>query len=120
PQAYFCSEPITAVNWNMSMPRMAGVGAVLLRPSALRGFCTKVVAEATKAPTPAAIVSKPKGSLGSRLRSFATGFAVAGTMSGYALYFKVQWANEELSAMVREAAARQAQIERRLSALEGR
>ncbi|CAE7597979.1 unnamed protein product [Symbiodinium pilosum] len=63
---------------------------------------------------------KPKSSLGSRLRSFITGFTVAGTLSGYALYYKVQWANEELAAMVREAAARQAQIERRLSQLDGR
>ncbi|OLP85449.1 hypothetical protein AK812_SmicGene33572 [Symbiodinium microadriaticum] len=46
----------------------------------------------------------------------------AGTLSGYALYYKVQWANEELAAMVhvRETAARQAQIERRLSQLDGR
>ncbi|CAE7209539.1 unnamed protein product, partial [Symbiodinium natans] len=64
--------------------------------------------------------AKPKSSLGSRLRSFMAGFTVAGTLSGYALYYKVQWANEELAAMVRETAARQAQIERRLSQLDGR
>ncbi|CAE7252302.1 unnamed protein product [Symbiodinium microadriaticum] len=63
---------------------------------------------------------KKKAPLGSRLRSFIAGFTVAGTLSGYALYYKVQWANEELAAMVRETAARQAQIERRLSQLDGR
>mmetsp|Transcript_104430 Transcript_104430/g.248435 ORF Transcript_104430/g.248435 Transcript_104430/m.248435 type:complete len:102 (-) Transcript_104430:31-336(-) len=62
----------------------------------------------------------PRAPLGSRLRSFMAGFTVAGTLSGYALYYKVQWANEELAAMVREAAARQAQVERRLSQLENR
>ena len=62
----------------------------------------------------------PRTTVGSRLRSFIGGFTVAGTMSGYALYYKVQWANEELAAMVRETAARQAQIERRLSQLESR
>ena len=56
--------------------------------------------------------------VGSRLRSFTMGFAVAGTVSGLALYFQVQTANEELSAMVRDVAAKQAQLERRLAALE--
>ncbi|CAL1149146.1 unnamed protein product [Cladocopium goreaui] len=69
-------------------------------------------------------VKQPKAAarttLGSRLRSFIMGFTVAGTLSGYALYYKVQWTNEELAAMVRETAARQAQIERRLSQLESR
>eukprot|EP00441_Pelagodinium_beii_P015214 CAMPEP_0197653438 /NCGR_PEP_ID=MMETSP1338-20131121/35504_1 /TAXON_ID=43686 ORGANISM="Pelagodinium beii, Strain RCC1491" /NCGR_SAMPLE_ID=MMETSP1338 /ASSEMBLY_ACC=CAM_ASM_000754 /LENGTH=96 /DNA_ID=CAMNT_0043228549 /DNA_START=42 /DNA_END=332 /DNA_ORIENTATION=+ len=93
-----------------------GVTSLLaLRPStkAVRGFCAVSTEVAAKK-------AKPKAPLGSRFRSFVTGFTVAGTLSGYALYYKVQWANEELSAMVREAAARQAQIERRLSALEGR
>mmetsp|Transcript_67706 Transcript_67706/g.214229 ORF Transcript_67706/g.214229 Transcript_67706/m.214229 type:complete len:117 (-) Transcript_67706:139-489(-) len=76
-----------------------------------RGFCA--AAEATKAP-------KATDSFGSRLRSFTAGFAVAGTLSGYALFFKVHLASEELAATVREAAHRQAQIERRLTALEKR
>ncbi|CAK9108958.1 unnamed protein product [Durusdinium trenchii] len=42
---------------------------------------------------------KARSSLGSRLRSFLAGFTVAGTLSGYAIYYKVQWANEELAAM---------------------
>uniref|UniRef100_A0A7S0BBI9 Uncharacterized protein n=2 Tax=Pyrodinium bahamense TaxID=73915 RepID=A0A7S0BBI9_9DINO len=63
---------------------------------------------------------KKTGSFASRIRSFAAGFAVAGTLSGYALFFKVQMASEELAATVREAAYRQAQIERRLTALEKR
>mmetsp|Transcript_7158 Transcript_7158/g.9260 ORF Transcript_7158/g.9260 Transcript_7158/m.9260 type:complete len:115 (-) Transcript_7158:339-683(-) len=74
----------------------------------LRGFCAKA-----EAPKP-----KKTGSLASRLLSFAAGAAVAGTLAGYALFFKVHLASEELAATVREAAYRQAQIERRLAALE--
>eukprot|EP00413_Alexandrium_margalefii_P023276 CAMPEP_0204564258 /NCGR_PEP_ID=MMETSP0661-20131031/34781_1 /ASSEMBLY_ACC=CAM_ASM_000606 /TAXON_ID=109239 /ORGANISM="Alexandrium margalefi, Strain AMGDE01CS-322" /LENGTH=118 /DNA_ID=CAMNT_0051571887 /DNA_START=79 /DNA_END=435 /DNA_ORIENTATION=- len=90
-------------------PGAAGRRAVL----GLRGFCA----------APAAEVPKPKvktATFGSRLRSFAAGFAIAGTLSGYALFFKVQLASEELAAAVREAAYRQSQIERRLTALEKR
>eukprot|EP00931_Biecheleriopsis_adriatica_P097617 TRINITY_DN71433_c0_g1_i1.p1 TRINITY_DN71433_c0_g1~~TRINITY_DN71433_c0_g1_i1.p1 ORF type:complete len:101 (-),score=21.54 TRINITY_DN71433_c0_g1_i1:62-364(-) len=100
----------------MATLQRATAGVSFLRPvvgAAARSFCavsTEVVKKKEKAKAP----------LGSRLRSFVAGFTVAGTLSGYALYYQVQWANEELSAMVREAAARQAAIERRLSMLEGR
>mmetsp|Transcript_102059 Transcript_102059/g.202614 ORF Transcript_102059/g.202614 Transcript_102059/m.202614 type:complete len:100 (+) Transcript_102059:67-366(+) len=76
-----------------------------------RAFCALVEAAPRKA---------AGAGLASRLRSCATGFMFAGTLSAYALYFKVQWHNEELSAMIREAAHRQAQIERRLAVLERR
>mmetsp|Transcript_95863 Transcript_95863/g.254648 ORF Transcript_95863/g.254648 Transcript_95863/m.254648 type:complete len:121 (-) Transcript_95863:121-483(-) len=89
------------------LPRAAQRSTAL----AWRGFCA-----AAEAPKP----KKSTGSFGSRLRGFLAGFTVAGTLSGYALFFKVQLASEELAATVREAAHRQAQIERRLTALEKR
>eukprot|EP00438_Fugacium_kawagutii_P011749 Skav222923 [mRNA] locus=scaffold1489:312728:315284:+ [translate_table: standard] len=93
-----------------TLPRMATFGPA----AASRRTFSEVTTE-VKQPAKAA-----RTTLGSRLRSFIMGFTVAGTMSGYALYYKVQWTNEELAAMVRETAARQAVIERRLSQLESR
>merc|ERR1712061_314980 len=61
-----------------------------------RGFCAAVG------------VPKTSTSFGSRLMSFATGFTIASTLAGYTLFFKVHETSEELSAMVRDAAARQA------------
>mmetsp|Transcript_4855 Transcript_4855/g.9915 ORF Transcript_4855/g.9915 Transcript_4855/m.9915 type:complete len:135 (-) Transcript_4855:98-502(-) len=110
-------------SWLAGAPPRAGVAqrvavvaatpaaAVASAAAGRRAFCAAVEVASKK---------KAAGSFGSRLRSFLAGFAVAGTLSGYALYFKVQWASEELGAMVREAAARQAAIERRLVALEKR
>merc|ERR1712008_118258 len=78
-----------------------------------RAFCAVVEAAPRKAGT-----GKAGAGIASRLRSFGVGFTVAGILSAYALYFKVEWANEELSAMMREVMHRQAQIERRLAVLE--
>mmetsp|Transcript_20176 Transcript_20176/g.56230 ORF Transcript_20176/g.56230 Transcript_20176/m.56230 type:complete len:115 (+) Transcript_20176:110-454(+) len=91
----------------------------MLQLPAARSFCAPAVVE-KKAEAPKAAPKKSSGGFGSRVKSFAVGFALASAASGYALFFKVQLASEELAAMVREAAARQAQIERRLAALEGK
>eukprot|EP00927_Polykrikos_kofoidii_P028307 TRINITY_DN24737_c0_g1_i1.p1 TRINITY_DN24737_c0_g1~~TRINITY_DN24737_c0_g1_i1.p1 ORF type:complete len:142 (+),score=28.46 TRINITY_DN24737_c0_g1_i1:63-428(+) len=64
--------------------------------------------------------AKPKvvSTFGSRLRSFSFGFAVAGTLTSYMLFMKVQWASEELNAMLRDVALRQAKNEAKLAQLE--
>lgn len=56
---------------------------------------------------------------GKRLKSFTFGFTGAGLIAAGLLFVQVQMQGEELQGMVREAASRQAAIERRLAALEG-
>mmetsp|Transcript_68772 Transcript_68772/g.165055 ORF Transcript_68772/g.165055 Transcript_68772/m.165055 type:complete len:112 (+) Transcript_68772:62-397(+) len=58
--------------------------------------------------------------LRARLRSFLMGFSVAAAVASYAVVVKVQWFAEEMNFIVAEAAGRQANIERRLAALEKR
>eukprot|EP00427_Karlodinium_veneficum_P049440 CAMPEP_0169228178 /NCGR_PEP_ID=MMETSP1016-20121227/24699_1 /TAXON_ID=342587 /ORGANISM="Karlodinium micrum, Strain CCMP2283" /LENGTH=49 /DNA_ID=CAMNT_0009306947 /DNA_START=230 /DNA_END=379 /DNA_ORIENTATION=- len=48
------------------------------------------------------------------------GFLTAGTLFGYILFFKVHLASEELNSALRGMAATQADIERRLSILDGK
>mmetsp|Transcript_68773 Transcript_68773/g.165058 ORF Transcript_68773/g.165058 Transcript_68773/m.165058 type:complete len:112 (+) Transcript_68773:62-397(+) len=58
--------------------------------------------------------------LRARLRSFLLGFSVATALASYAIVVKVHWTAEELNSVVREAAGKQASIEKRLAALEKR
>mmetsp|Transcript_17427 Transcript_17427/g.31417 ORF Transcript_17427/g.31417 Transcript_17427/m.31417 type:complete len:102 (+) Transcript_17427:75-380(+) len=58
--------------------------------------------------------------LRARLRSFFLGFGTATVLASYIIIVRVQWQAEELNSIVREAASKQAHLERKLAALEER
>eukprot|EP00929_Paragymnodinium_shiwhaense_P123252 TRINITY_DN96887_c0_g1_i1.p2 TRINITY_DN96887_c0_g1~~TRINITY_DN96887_c0_g1_i1.p2 ORF type:complete len:126 (-),score=27.68 TRINITY_DN96887_c0_g1_i1:135-512(-) len=81
------------------------------------GKAVEVAKPAAKAPEPK---PKPKASFGSRLKAFTFGFTCCGAISAYMLFVQGQWYSEELNSMVRQVANKQALIERRLDAIEGK
>eukprot|EP00927_Polykrikos_kofoidii_P015386 TRINITY_DN1682_c0_g1_i1.p1 TRINITY_DN1682_c0_g1~~TRINITY_DN1682_c0_g1_i1.p1 ORF type:complete len:110 (-),score=20.63 TRINITY_DN1682_c0_g1_i1:82-411(-) len=87
-----------------------------------RAFSDKAGTAVEVASQPAAATKKaaqkPASGFTVRLRSFAYGFLISGAIGSYMLVTHVQWATDELTELIRDAANRQSRIERRLDALE--